>query len=1721
MDASGIATGFTDALGRHFGQPQSGGTILLGGLGGLTGNSEQTTYAQVILRPGAVLDADGAAATVDVAPGLASGSITQFTSPRTLAGNGGTIGARSLDGVAFDGTLEASGAGPGAAGGTLVMRIDPQNLDSLIGVPASLITPSVLLISQEAVPVQTADGLTPGGIIDPATIGIGRISQQQIDAGGFDTLRLYAQDAIEFDGTVALHVGHSITLESGIIGGDRSRRQRQRDGAIREPDRLQPRLDTSNDYNTSNVPKLVATGSTATLTINADLIDIQYQVDLGGQRVAGTPFSNTGTPGTPVVASAYGFADAHFESQGDIRFDYNSAGTLTALSSAGDITLQGAQVYPESGAIAAIYAGDDPNAATGVSRLANGTLTILGLGGAAPAAPLSVGGTLSLVAETILQDGVVRAPEGLISLGTTGSGSDPNTGTSTFAVTDNVTLGANSITSVSLFGEIVPYGGTVDGVNYLYNGAPANSFTPLIQVNAAGFTAAPGSAIDLRGGGTLAGAGFIPGRGGTADVNKTPLLNSASGTVTANTSDSVYAIVPGYRSDYAPAAPGDAGYAAPSIGQQITIGAGEVAGLAAGTYTLLPAYYDLLPGAFRVELTGAVVQPGTSTYFGNFTTVAAVKLGVANTAIAGSVPTAALITPAAGVRQLSQYDEETYNTFEINAATTFGSPRVFLPQDAKTLLIELNSPSGTIAPNAQPVNIDAGALLQAPASGGYGATLEIGGPIALEVLGAGDSVTPIDNGDGTFSPAYGLSAAMLDALNLPRLVLGGTLTVNATTPNLVLVGGQTPDVLVAGTADLTAADVLLTVAANGTITVSAGATVSTLGRGNAAYGAAQGYFFLSDFGPHSYPVLSVSNDQILFTPNGFADTNSAIVVQSGATLQGGAAGSLNFVAPAGTNVQVGEASLAAADVNVQVANIDIGSEADLTLFGPLLPGGFALTETTLNTLARQAKVLSLTAQQAVNLLGDVALDSGSTDLVLNTPALYGYGISNGAASEAGHVTIAAPTFTWGGVSAAAPLSNGGSTTIVSAAPGGRLAGSVATGAGSAALTDASDLTIDASTITLGYGPDTQVNDQVQLDRQAIGFATVTLAASKEITANNMNSLSVYAAQDGGGQPGTGGDLTLSTPLVTADSGAVLKLTAGGMLDATSGTLAPSATGSIATLGAEIDLAAQAVETSTSFALPSGKLAITATGSLTNSVTTTTTANGDTIVATTGTLTGAAIDLQAGTNIDLSGRAIHIFDQTVQSPGGTLLLESASGIVTTTATTGTVTTNSGSYVSTTTTVLSVANPDLTVGDDINLASGASVSVAASGAASGFVSLSALGGTVTLDGSLLGQGTSTGGSFALGAGVFGTSFDADNSLLDAGGFSALRAFELVSGDITVDQAIAAHSVRIATDGGSIDVAATIDAAGTSPGSISLAAGGNLTLEANAVLDAHATKTAVDSYGEEIDAENRAHVTLASSAGTVTLDPGAAIDVSYPDAANPQGQVVIEAARVSSDGTENGVAVSAPGSVSIIGARSIDLYAFTTYSPTDANGTIVQDNGTGTGSGAAVVSSSGTVGLVQIDAANAAFMSAVGANGSVTRYATVRARRIRRQFQSASRCHHRQHRCQRRQSDDFRRSGFLHPALFRPDAVFWHRRNPRGRRLRRTRFDRVPRRQQSHGERQRQRRFPGTAGRNKRHHAAGRYRRLDHHDRDQGRLRSHQRGPPAAGRRLWPQQFVEALW
>ena len=1524
IDVSGQAAVQTDGLGRLFGLAGSGGTVTLGSLAGVV-----PTYAQVIMRAGARINADGAAATVDVVPGTQAGTgLLPRSVPVTLMGAGGTVAADSINGVELDGSLTARAGGAGAAAGTLSLTLDASHLTLYGDIPTYVFQPERILVTQANVAVQTDATLQPGQVSAPATFGLIRASQQQVDEGGFGALRLSAQSAaIIFDGDVSLHAANSLVLNSGIIGTDSPA------GHISLAAPYVGLFGASSAVLNNTSQQQPDRGGVATLAVRADLIEISQTLFLGGLQQFKTlgagatqPPPGFGPPATPYQPDVLGFSETSLTSNGDIRFLGNDGGTPAQFTSFGNLTFQAAQITPATGSQTDILAGQNPDSNPTVAQTAQGTIRVIG-NGITPQAPYTVGGSLSFEADTILQDGIVRAPEGAITFT---DGFLPNGP----AYASTITFAPGSITSVSLAGQTIPYGGTADGVTYVGPGGGAPKlFNPIVSVQSQVVTVQDGASIDLRGGGTLSGAGFVFGRGGTADVLTTPLLDISGGQAVANaqaqvaaiqpvrSGDAVYAILPGYASAYAPAAaPGDAGYTATKIGQQITVGS-NVPGLSAGTYTLLPAYYALLPGGYRVELTPGTSPAQTNLPQGNFTSLSPVTLSTANTGIVNPVQVAALFTSGTNVRQLSQYDEESYNQFEAASASQFGEPRPFLPQDAKTL--QLRYPS-VIAPQPA-LNFAPSALLDS-APGGYGATVEIG--FASAITGNTLVVAGQGNPETTVQPnVLVLESATLDALNAPRLVLGGNLTVNIRSANIIDVNSTADAVYILPLAKLTAGEVMIPVTAGGQIVVEPGGTISTLGAGPSSYDGTNGFVFNTASlvaANEAAPVLDVSNGIVTFVPTTLPSRAASIQIGDGSGLLAG--GSLDIVAPLGTQVQIGQATLAAQSASIAVAALNIGAPAALAAQAGQLPSGLDISPDALAGLLNgnpalgtpAATQLVLTATQEVNFLGSVTLNTGSTDLVLNTPAIYGVG----TASD--NVSISAPRITWSGIGVQVTTNSG--TQTVSTLPGGQIA------AGLSGAPETS-LSLNAGTILLGNAPGALTDNQNVLQRDVAGFTTVSLNATTEITANNKSALGVYVSEPVVGKAGTGGTLNLNAPLITTDSAAVLNLQAGSAVNLMAPT-ALSATGPVTTLGGQINIVSGSVRVDTAVALPAGQFDVTAQD---------------------------AIGVSG--SIDLSGRTIHIADKSVQLGGGTLAFESTAG-------------------------------------SIALATGSRIDVSAPGAAAGSLSFNALAGAVALDGSLAGTVPSgqTGGSFSVVAGTLSTStlaanvaaggsaFDNINAGLNAGGFTASRAFEFgtdvgpggktitnltIGNDISGASLLHAGHVSVTADLGSIDVTGTVDAAGSGPGSIAFAAAGNLTLEAGATLDAHASTTALDSYGQPIDAENRAHVTLTSTAGTLALN-GGTINLSYPGQQTPtalsplgnlQGQLVLNAPR-NAAGNDVQIVASAPAAVK--GAQSIALYAWRTYFATGKDGLIAQTS-----------ASPDVLALAQIHADSTQFIDAAGAN------------------------------------------------------------------------------------------------------------------------------------------------
>ena len=179
-------------------------------------------------------------------------------------------------------------------------------------------------------------------------------------------------------------------------------------------------------------------------------------------------------------------------------------------------------------------------------------------------------------------------------------------------------------------------------------------------------------------------------------------------------------------------------------------------------------------------------------------------------------------------------------------------------------------------------------------------------------------------------------------------------------------------------------------------------------------------------------------------------------------------------------------------------------------------------------------------------------------------------------------------------------------------------------------------------------------------------------------------------------------------------------------------------------------------------------------------------------------------------------------------------------------------------------------------------------------------------------------------------------------------------------------------VALDAGNLTVVGTINASGAAPGSIQLSANGNLELTGTAKLDASGSQLQADSSGEPIVAENAGAVTLTVDAGinapngTLLLDPGATINVGGQ--AGALGDIELNVPRLGGVSGSVGLAISAGGPLNLIGAQTVAVNGFWTYTP--SAGTIVQTQ----------ANSAGSVGLDQINADNASFMAnALVASGS----------------------------------------------------------------------------------------------------------------------------------------------
>ncbi|SFQ74163.1 filamentous hemagglutinin family N-terminal domain-containing protein, partial [Variovorax sp. OK605] len=1508
LDAAGRADTATDSKGRVYGDVGSGGRIEIGAAYKADAGQVDAADAFVVIRPGARLDASGSAARLDL-PGRGT---------LDVAGDGGLISLASYRGLFLDGDMRAAAGGAGAAGGTLAVTLETPNygpVDKLslkgINVDDAVRVARELVLAQVQGDSGLSAGLKVGDREAALAYGTARVGVDRIAAGGFGNLSLLANGLVSFDGDIDLRMGQSLRLTASAFGLAANPANAAPTSQVRlaapyirlagstrgqdenyiMPNPVRGSKNSGSGGGMLGLP-LVAEG--ARLQLDAQLIDIAGQVNTGAR---GAIVQNAGDP---LTVERLAFRQIVMRSDGDLRLSQ-----AAQFYTPGSLTLAASQIYPAMNDSGVFVVGErgsfdkygtllrefDPARSLNIERIDPSAPL--------PAQPYSAFGRLSFSSAVVNQGGVVRAPLGEIELGAV-AGSGP---------TGEVNLLPGGVTSVSAKGLAMPYGGTLDGLSYLYDGKDVVwkgvGNGPAVTLSAHVVNVREGAVLDLSGGGELTGTAFLPGRGGSTDARLNPLVQTTargSFTLPGLATNPVYAIVPGAQAGHAPLV-NEHGAGDPALGRQITIGAG-VPGLPPGTYTLLPSTFALLPGAFRVELNGLAPNlppSGVTVPMRNGSYAAAAQFSVTNTGIRDALPTQVFLTPADTLRSYSQYNETSYADFAIAQAERYGVPRPLLERDAKMLRFNFAQPGrpGALAANADaPALRFAGVADYTAAAGSYGGTALVDGNYSpnIEVLADGAVRTPGFTG-------VSVAASALNAIAAPRLAIGGMPSVlyvdylgSSQGANIANFLSGAGNIVLREGAVLKAGEVyLVTNVKAGGIVVEQGAGINTLGRGKAAWDSRDGFVFA----PGTYSVLAVSNGWLdLLAPAFSADeTRGAGRIDIGACATGSLCQGVTRLYSEGTIAASTDQSFELRDAArygtrnlvLSVGGINVGSEAALAAAAArhALAPGLTLNQGILERLLRgdpasgapALENLVLTARDAVNFHDSIELStidpltgrSSLERLVLGTPAIYGAGNADTLAR------IRTGILVW----------NGATT-----APGLVAAGGAGTGSGR--------LQIDADQIEFGYGPNSRPDTVHSVDRLVLGFGEVVLNARERVTANHTGSLSVYQSQGAWddalkGFAFSGGNLRIQTPLFTGQAGSVNKIKAGGdiAVSAPAGMAAPALSGKALTdaLGAEIGLdAGENLTLDTRIALPSGKLTA-----------------------------SAARDLQLadGAQLDLAGRKIGFFDVAKYSWGGDVVLESRAG-------------------------------------DVRQSAGSRIDMSADHNRAGKLTVLALGegaGTVDLRGAIAGASSGqydAGGTlvpYAAGGADIRSQHIEDftglNRRLGEGGVFGSRSFQLKQGDLVLGDELKAREINVSVDGGRLAVNGTVDASGDQAGSIRLAARDGVTLGGAALLDAHSRVLRVDSYGQVIEAPNRAVIEIDAGKGRLVLQDGARMDVRAGTGGTAQalGTVELSAQRVGGE-RGNDIAIDASGKVQIDGARAITVNGFWTYNDADAGTDLAAD-------------------------------------------------------------------------------------------------------------------------------------------------------------------------------------
>ncbi|WP_124552790.1 filamentous haemagglutinin family protein [Methylophilus methylotrophus] len=850
----------------------------------------------LILKEGSQLDVSAVSGAVDLP--VAGGFARQ-----QVDGNAGTIKLAARDGMALDGTLKGQASGQGAAG-TLTLNLGTD--DPLTGTEGDPTTPLWYTAGQRLLTVtqqqQAVSGNNTPGSLTSNLIDTSDPQKPLTNAVGKGQISAQQITDGGFD-HVVLRVDNVVeNSNSGIVF--------EKGLNLNVPVSLTLDASSFSGAATINTSALVISNSndstisnpalgSGALHLNADFIDV----------IGNVAFNDIN--------------ELQLKSASDIRLGGLRSRSISSgsLITPQKLVMDAAQIYPVTSHAFHIA----PTGTNTVIEVKNSTQ-------ASSQVPRSAQGKLTLTADVIEQAGTLRAPLGEINLN----------------ATETLVLGKNSLTSVSAENSLIPYLVTTLGGSRLVpeknsTGSDASPYSgKKVLLNAKDVNMQAGATVDISGGGDMLAYEWIQGIGGSVDV-----LNQAG----------YYAVMPGLGNQYAPYDFNMQSASNVTVGQAIYLSGGN--GLAAGKYTLLPAHYALMPGAYLVKVNGTQTPinttlaqlDGGSLMSGYFTRLDDSSRGQFNSF---SVYNGNIFTNNAGTKDYkgpAEYLLTYLNDFYSKQATT-NNTSLTLAKDAGQLSIQ--------ALNQLELN---GKITGQTVAGGRGALVDI----------SSNRIQVVSTPGATTAGVLTLSADQLSKIEADSVLLGGSRTVKG---NQQTVTTNASDVTFSNDADHGVVMKELLVTAKNEIRLEDGASVKTTERTSNNAGVSE----LQTDGAGTFLAISSVND-LEFDRNNATTASGNMVVGSGANLEASRSAVLDASQRLSLNgdIRVGEGG-----------SLTLGTNR--FLLGDNIPAvdGTRLDQQTLLAFG-DLSTLNLNSYQNIDIYGAVSLGSDQLNLTLNTSGLAHHG----------------------------------------------------------------------------------------------------------------------------------------------------------------------------------------------------------------------------------------------------------------------------------------------------------------------------------------------------------------------------------------------------------------------------------------------------------------------------------------------------------------------------------------------------------------------------------------------------------------------------------------------------------------------------------------------------------------------------------------------------------